>query len=69
MSQTAVALLAVAALVSLVQWSWSVAVHHVDPRLIPACHRPHVRWLQAHTRGVQLASALVAISGVCLLAT
>jgi hypothetical protein len=67
MSHTAAALIALAALISLVQCSWVLAADHVDLMQIPLQYRRRVRWVRANSRHVHAVTAVVAVCGIVLL--
>lgn len=62
MSRTAVALLALAALLSIVQWVWVRAVDHVDLRFMGAHTRHRVHWLVTNSTHIQLVAAVLAVA-------
>ena len=66
MANEAVALIALALLLALEQWVFTVAVAHVDPRLVPAASRRRVRWLVVHSGRIYLAAALLVTAGLAL---
>jgi hypothetical protein len=65
----AVALIALAVLVSLNQWMFTLTVARVDPRLIPVAARRRVHWLVAHTARIHVASAGLVAAGLVLQVT
>lgn len=66
MSRSAVAILALAALVSFGLWLSMRGASLEEVELLPARCRRRVRWWQRNAKCVQLACAVVAVAAVCL---
>ncbi len=64
MPQPIVALLALAALISLAQWVWVRTASQVDLQLMPTHSRRHVQWMLTNSTHIQLVSATLALAAL-----
>ncbi|HEV7206677.1 MAG TPA: hypothetical protein VGN18_18875 [Jatrophihabitans sp.] len=64
MSKVTIALLALAAVVSLGHWLSMLAATHVDMHLLPTHSRRHVQWMLVNSWSIQLGCAAVALAAV-----